>query len=237
MLDSVQQPRHTAGDPLSWVMRVINKVHSEWLARTYPFYSVGKKFWAHSSCELARGHAPFMQIGSEVLVHRDVWLNIPHLPEEIRPILILADGCHIGRRCMISAQNRIEIGRRVVISPGVLLMDHNHSFENVNLPILDQGNTIGGTIRIEEGCWIGHGAAIVCSRGELVVGKNSVIGANAVVSRSVPAYSVMAGNPAKMIRQFHPEKGEWISSKQSGPRIERSEEEKPGLRSVASTRG
>lgn len=203
--------RQVAEDPLSVVPRIINKLRSLWMAWTFPFYSVGKNFWAHHSSELRRSQAPFIQIGSHVIVDRDVWLNIPYLPEKDDPILILGDSCRIGRRCMISAQNRIEIGRKTVLSPTVLLMDHNHAFEDVNVPIIDQGNTKGGTIRIEEGCWIGYGATIVCSQGELVVGKNSVIGANAMVTRSVPAYSVVAGNPAQVLKRFDCSQGQWVS--------------------------
>jgi|SRR5579872_514672 len=207
------KPKHrqVSEDPLSWVPRTINKLHSLWMVWTYPFYSVGEGFWAHYSCELRRSMAPYVAIGSQVIVERDVWLNIPFLPEKIDPILILGDGCNIGRRCMISAQNRIEIGRNVLMAPTALLMDHNHAYENVNVPIVDQGNTTGGRIRIEEGCWIGYGASVVCSDGELIVGKNSVIGANTTVTRSVPPYSVVVGNPARVVRRFDPSKGQWIS--------------------------
>jgi acetyltransferase-like isoleucine patch superfamily enzyme len=210
------KPKHrqVSEDPLLWVPRVINKLHSLWMVWTYPFYSVGKGFWAHHTSELRRSQAPYVQIGSDVNVERAVWLNIPYLPEKVDPILILGDGCRIGRRCMISAQNRIEVGPKTLVSPSVLLMDHNHAFENVNVPIMDQGNTRGGTIRIEEGCWIGYGATIVCSRGELIVGKNSVIGANATLTRSVPAYSVVIGNPGRVVRRFDPSEGQWVSGSQ-----------------------
>lgn len=207
-----RQQSQLSENTLSYLPRIINKVHSLWLARTYPFYSVGKGFWAHHSSELRRFMAPYIQIGSDVIVERDVWLNIPYLREEVEPILILGDGCRICRRSMISAQNRIEIGPRTVISPGVLLMDHNHAFEDVNVPIVEQGNTEGGTIVIEEGCSIGYGTTIVCSRGELIVGKGSVIGPNSMVGRSVPAYSVVAGNPGRVIRQLDPVEKEWTDA-------------------------
>ncbi len=122
----------------------------------------------------------------------------------------LDEGCKVGRLCVISARNRIHFERNVVFAPSVLVMDHNHAFEDVNVPIKRQGITAGGTIRIEEGCWIGFGAAIVCGKGELVIGKNSVIGANAVVSRSIPPNSVVTGNPARVVKQFDQAKGEWV---------------------------
>ena len=88
-------------------------------------------------------------------------------------------------------------------------MDHNHAFEDVDVPISRQPMTPGGTIRIEEGCWIGFGAAIVSSRDELVIGRGSVVGANSVVTRSVPVYSVAAGNPARIVKQYDPASKHW----------------------------
>ena len=89
-------------------------------------------------------------------------------------------------------------------------MDHGHAHEDITLPIKHQGITAGGRIRIEQGCWIGRGAAIVCSQGELVLGRNSVVAVNAVVTRSFPPYSVIVGNPARAVKQFDPAKRAWV---------------------------
>jgi acetyltransferase-like isoleucine patch superfamily enzyme len=206
----MNQPKHKiAEDPLSWVMRIANKLRSLWMLWTYPFASVGTKFCAHYSCDMKRSIAPYIEIGDGVLLDRDVWINIPVAPESNVPVILIDDGCRIGRRCVISAKNRIHFERDVVFAPSVLVMDHNHAFEDVNVPIKDQGITPGGTITIEEGCWIGFGAAIVCGKGDLIIGKHSVIGANAVVTRSIPENSVVTGNPARVVKQFDPAKGEW----------------------------
>jgi acetyltransferase-like isoleucine patch superfamily enzyme len=77
------------------------------------------------------------------------------------------------------------------------------------VPIIEQGITNGGSIRIGEGSWIGHGAAILCSRGELTIGRHCVVSANSVVTRSIPDYSVVFGMPAMIIRQYDPEAGAW----------------------------
>jgi acetyltransferase-like isoleucine patch superfamily enzyme len=205
------KPTHTTlEDPLSWITRIANKFRSLWMVWTYPFASVGRNFCVHYSCDLKRSIASHVKIGDSVLLDRDVWINIPVIPNTGEPAIVFDEGCKVGRRCVISARNKIHFERDVVFAPSVLVMDHNHAFEDVNVPIKDQGITVGGTIRIEEGCWIGFGAAIVCGKGELVIGRNSVIGANAVVSRSIPPNSVVTGNPARVVKQFDPARGEWV---------------------------
>jgi acetyltransferase-like isoleucine patch superfamily enzyme len=124
--------------------------------------------------------------------------------------LIIEDNCSIGYRTTISTKNKIHLERNVIVAASVLIQDHNHSYDDINVPIREQGVTSGGQILIEEGCWIGHGAAIVCGKGSLVIGRNSVIGANSVITKSVPAYSVMAGNPASLVKQYDAVSKTWV---------------------------
>jgi acetyltransferase-like isoleucine patch superfamily enzyme len=197
-------------DPLGGFPRLASKLKSLWLAWTYPFASFGEGVWIHHSCELSRSIANYIRIGDRVILAQDVWFNVPHVSERDGPAIIIDSGCGIGRRTVVSARNRIHVGQDTIFGPSVLLRDHNHSFGNLNVPIAHQGMTLGGTIRIEEGCWIGFGAAIVCGEGELVIGRGSVVGANSVVSRSVPSYSVVMGNPARVVKQYDPVKKNWV---------------------------
>jgi acetyltransferase-like isoleucine patch superfamily enzyme len=206
----IRTDRKATEDPLFFVSRVVNRLHSQWLRWTYPFHSIGSDFWAHNSCDLRRSVAPYIQIGDRVKMDRDAWLDVPLIPRSEEPVILLEDGCQIGRRCLISAQNRVQIGKNSIFGPAALIMDHPDESDYVDSPVIDRETKKGGTIRIEEGCWIGFRAAIVCSEGELVVGKNSVIGANAVVVQSVPPYSVVAGNPAKVVKQYEPSEGVWL---------------------------
>jgi len=198
-------------DPLGLFSRALTKLHSVWVSRTYPFVSVGSLLSIHPSVDLYREMARRIKLGNSVLIAKDAWLNVTGSSDvNAGPAIILDDNCAVARRSQISAKNCVHLERDVILSPSVLIMDHNHAFEDVTLPVREQGVTEGGRIRIEQGCWIGHGAVIVCDRGELVLGRNSVVAANAVVTRSFPAYSVISGNPARVVKQFDPAKKAWV---------------------------
>jgi acetyltransferase-like isoleucine patch superfamily enzyme len=156
--------------------------------------------------------APAIKLGSSVMIRKDAWVNTFDIEGDGEPKIIIDDNCLIGARDVISAKNCIHIERDVIIGTSVLIQDHNHAYEDISRPIKAQGLTAGGKILIEQGCWIGHGAAIVCNQDELVIGRNSVVAANALVTKSFPPYSVIVGNPARLVRQFDQEKGTWVGA-------------------------
>lgn len=202
--------RRRIADPMTFFRRAVNKFNSLWLRYTYPFYSVGKKLSVHCGAQLEREIADRIKIGNFVILYEHSWLNVSASDNGGDPVITLEDGCVIGRRATISAKNSVHLDRDVLISQSVLIMDHSHEYEDINLPIKAQGVSEGGHIRIGRGCWIGHGAAIVCTKGDLTLGENCIVGANALVTRSFPAFSVVSGNPARVVKQFDFSRNAWV---------------------------
>lgn len=193
-----------------WAARLLTKANSLWLKFTYPFHEFGKRVSVHYSCEIRRSYSHRIQIGDAVLLDREVWLNVPGVSEDPGPALMIGSGSNIGRRSVISAVNRIFIQENVLFAPGVFVTDHNHQYTNPDLPISEQGTISGGKIVIERNCWLGYGSMVIAGKDDVVLGRNSVVGAYSVVTKSCPPYSVLVGNPARVVKHFDSSTGKWI---------------------------
>jgi acetyltransferase-like isoleucine patch superfamily enzyme len=212
--------RSPAVDSLRIFGRIATKLNTAWLKTTYPFAKFGRRVSVHYSCEIFRGRSQYIELADEVYLAPDVWLNVVLGSEGQGPKIVLGRGCRIGRRSTISSKNSIELGDDVLLAPSVLIMDHNHQYSDPDVPVHAQGVTEGGRIIIEKNCWLGQSSVISCGRGELVLGRNSVVGANCVVTKSFPPFSVIAGNPARLVKKYDADSREWIRVSQDAPEEE-----------------
>jgi len=207
----VHPPNHRRPfeDPLKLLPRGLTKMYSVWVSLTYPFASIGRNVSFHFTSQISRQRATRISLGNSISLRKDAWLNVATEDPTGEPIIIVEDNCHIGYGSIISAKNRVHLERDVLVGQLVLIIDHNHAYEDIAVPIVKQAITEGGKIRIGEGSWIGRGAAIICPKGELTIGRNCVIAVNSVVTQSIPDFSLVAGYPAKIIRQYDPETKAW----------------------------
>jgi acetyltransferase-like isoleucine patch superfamily enzyme len=133
--------------------------------------------------------------------------------------LILEDGVIINRNCMIQAKSGdlrlgtntsigsnsvivsisgVEIDYSVLIAGGCYISAGSYHFDNLNIPVMDQGMYSKGPIRIGAGSWLG--TCVVVLDG-VTIGSNAIIGAGAVVNKEVADGSIAVGVPAKVIRK------------------------------------
>lgn len=118
---------------------------------------------------------------------------------------------NIGNNSRIGIGNVIigpvTIGNNVILAQNIVMSGLNHNYTNIEIPIYLQGETVAN-ITIEDDCWIGANAVITAG---VTVGKHSVVAGGAVVTKSIPPFSVAVGNPARVIKQYDFESKAWIS--------------------------
>ena len=126
--------------------------------------------------------------------------------KKYNPTIFIGDGTWIGKNCSIAAINSVKIGKNVLFASYVHITDHSHGFEDIEKPVAPQMLITKGPVIIEDDCWLGFGSEILSG---VHIGKHSVIGARAVVTHDVPAYTVVAGNPARPIKKYNFNSKKW----------------------------
>lgn len=122
------------------------------------------------------------------------------------PEIIIGNGSLIGKRNDFGCSQSIIIEDFVITAPYVHYTDRNHCFEDIETPIMKQPTTVKGPIRIGAGTWIGFGAQIMSG---VIIGRQCVIAAGAIVTKDVPDYSIVGGNPAKIIKRYNSKTKKW----------------------------
>ncbi len=121
--------------------------------------------------------------------------------------LKIGNNVDLGNNTFISANNNIEIGDHVITSAYVFITDHDHGFMDVKKNLHQQPLTENGYVKIEDNVLLGIKSTILKN---VKIGRHSVVAANAVVTKDVPAYCVVAGNPAKIIKKYDFKTKKWV---------------------------
>ena len=120
--------------------------------------------------------------------------------KQYHPCLSVGDNVFINSNCHIGCINKIVIGNNVMIGSGVLITDHQHgTLADSDIPVADRKLVSKGSVAIGDNVWIGEH---VCILSGVTIGEGSIIGANAVVTKSVPAHSLAVGVPAKVVEDL-----------------------------------
>jgi maltose O-acetyltransferase len=107
----------------------------------------------------------------------------------------IGDNSGIGVNCR--ACGPIKIGDNVMMGPEVIILTINHKYDRLDVPMLEQGHDLPEPVTIGDDVWIGTRAIILPG---ISVGKGAIIGAASMVTKDVPEYAVVCGNPAKVFK-------------------------------------
>ncbi|MCD8093756.1 MAG: acyltransferase [Bacteroides sp.] len=121
--------------------------------------------------------------------------------------VIIGNQTRIGLRSTIIGP--VRIGNHVILAQNIVISGLNHRYEDPECPIHQQGvNT--ATVVIGNDSWIGANSVITAG---ISIGKHVIIGAGSVVTKDIPDYSVVVGNPARIIKKLDTSSGKWIKIK------------------------
>lgn len=136
------------------------------------------------------------EIGKNPIIENNVWLTRTHkLPGKIT----IGNNVLLARDIIIDYSGNVDIADNVWFSEGAVILSHDHVLGKNRISRRD-GSIVTTQTEIKEGAWIGA-RAIVLPKVKSI-GSNSVIGAGAVVVSDVPDNVVIAGNPAKIVKQL-----------------------------------
>jgi len=150
-----------------------------------------------ADCHLDSGvRLSTMSNNSRIVLHQNVGLD---RGVDIRSLengsVEIGKGTYIGPYVCMAGPGHIKIGKQCMIASHTGIYANNHNFDDLTCPIVLQGVTTEGIV-IEDDCWLGTGVKVMDG---VTIGRGSVIGAGAVVTKDIPPYSVAVGVPAKVI--------------------------------------
>jgi UDP-3-O-[3-hydroxymyristoyl] glucosamine N-acyltransferase len=115
--------------------------------------------------------------------------------------IIIGDRVYINTAFVVIAAEEVNIGDNCSIGPNVFISNCDHDYNISSGSVLDSNLKSRGKITVGKGVWIGRGSNIL---GGITIGDHAVVAAGSVVTKSVPPYCVVGGNPARVIKFYDP---------------------------------
>lgn len=186
----------------------IKSAYSRMVSRLFHatfFYRFGKR--SKIVNPLLLKNTKWISIGNRVTINDGAFIMTEKTNEtgKIWEKLIVEDGATLGNFNHIVAVNRVVIGKDVLTADRVYISDNYHGYEDINVPISKQPIKTKGPTEIGEGSWLGENVCVISAK----IGKHCVIAANSVVITDIPDYSIAAGSPAKVKKQFNFSTNQW----------------------------
>lgn len=182
------------------IINIINKIYSFFFIFILRLkgVKVGKNCYVGISADLLKVKLNHVILGNDVVIGAHGYVQtIDNIKTD--PLIIINNGTNIGRQVTISCIKKVSIGKDCLLGYGVSILDHDHELYSIDVSPTVSGLTQGKSIIIEDDCFVGAHSFILKG---VHLGKHCVVGANSVVTKSFPPYSVIAGNPARIIKRL-----------------------------------
>jgi acetyltransferase-like isoleucine patch superfamily enzyme len=133
--------------------------------------------------------------------------------QRFKPLIVIKDNVTVLDFVHIAANNYVEIGNNVLIAAKAYITDHNHgvySGEGQSAPSEPPGQRVlteGKSVIIHDNVWIGEPVSVMPG---VTIGEGSVIGANSVVTKDIPPFTIAVGTPARAIKKFDNSSRKWV---------------------------
>jgi acetyltransferase-like isoleucine patch superfamily enzyme len=138
-------------------------------------------------------------VGDRVFIGSGSWLQTLPDGDNKSVAISIGNGTSCAGSCVISSVRSVTLEENVLLARNVYISDHMHKYTDTEIPVLSQGLDKIQPVLIKRGAWLGQNV-VVCPG--VTIGAGAVIGANSVVTKSIPDYSVAAGSPARVLKRI-----------------------------------
>ncbi|MFC5694253.1 acyltransferase [Pseudomonas sp. GCM10022186] len=148
-----------------------------------------------------------IRIGSNTSIGAGSWLNVNDRKSQSPHVISIGENCIIGRNNFFSAGVEIEIGDYCLTTNNCSFIGSTHIYENPMIAYSCTGTKQSDHITVGANCFFGYGAQVI---GNVKIGHGCVIGSGAVVKKDIPPFSLVVGNPAKIIKRYDFDQKSWV---------------------------
>ena len=185
----------------------IKKVYYKllYLLKKQKYKNIGKKTYIDKSVHIIG--LKNIRIGSNNIISDDTWLNVNDRTDGKIGIEI-GNNCYIGKRNFFNSSAKITLKDYFMSGINCSLLGSDHLIDEPLKPYIHTGTTNDTSIYIGTNVWFGANVTVI---GDVKIGHGSIIGANSLVLKDIPPFSIAVGNPAKVIKRYNFENKKWTT--------------------------
>ncbi|MBN1462951.1 MAG: acyltransferase [Paludibacteraceae bacterium] len=175
-----------------------------WVLNINMFKKLGKRSYFKKGLIISK---PYIECGAHVRVGANARIEavLKYNNRRFNPLIVIGNDVSIQQNLHLTCANKISVGDNTAIAANVTITDIHHPYEDLTIPIEKQ-DILVKEVYIGEDCKIYNNVVILPGS---KIGKHVTIGANAVVTKDIPDYSVAVGIPARVIKRYNHQKNEW----------------------------